>query len=56
MKTVYKYYKVSEAGKSLKITLPKEFIKIEGIKKGDTLEIIYVVDGPGRSLSVFKVL
>lgn len=41
MKPVFKCYKVSVAGKSLKITIPPEFVKKENVKKGDLLYISY---------------
>jgi antitoxin component of MazEF toxin-antitoxin module len=33
--------KVSTAGNSLTVTLPKEWTEIHGVKKGDSLEIIF---------------
>lgn len=41
MKAKAKLRKVIRAGNSLVVTLPREFIKMSGVKKGDTVGVVY---------------
>jgi len=49
---IIKQYRVSVAGSSLKITIPKEFVKDVGLIKGDTLNLTY--DQEKKELVVSK--